>query len=97
MSAGITYKRDIGRRLRALRHDADRSIRTVANFLSIPESNLGAYERGESAIPLRESALLARFYNVTIDHLAFGTPLDRELKTKSDNLIGKSYRVKPRR
>lgn len=97
MRAGITYRKEIGKRLRALRHDSDKSIRMVATFLSIPPSNLSSYERGESALPIREAALLARFYDVTIDHLAFGDPLNRELKTKSDNLRGKSYRVRPRK
>lgn len=86
---GVIYRRDVGKRLRALRHDTGMSIEHVSRFLHIPRSTLGKMERGETFPNLRNAALLANFYDVPVDYLAFGKGMTRELKTPLARLRAK--------
>lgn len=61
-------QRIIGVLLRQARTEAGHSQEDLANFLSVPESQIAAYELGETEIPLSALESLAGYLEVSIDY-----------------------------
>ncbi len=60
-------QRIIGIRLRQARLESGRSLEDLAALLEQPVETLGAYERGETSIPLAELELAARALGLSLD------------------------------
>lgn len=65
---------DFQKRLRALRESKTpgRSIVVTSQLIGLSPSALGKYERGESEPGLSALALIADYYEVTVDYLVTG-------------------------
>ena len=57
-------------RLRDLREDADKTQQEIADYLGTSAQHYGKYESGKAEIPLERAALLAKYYNVSLDYIA---------------------------
>lgn len=69
--------RTVGRILRTCRNNTGKTLEEVARELNIGTSLLGMYERGERMPPPDKLALLADYYEVTVDFLLGRTPDQR--------------------
>lgn len=78
---------ELGRRLQRLRTDRGLVRREVADACTIGQSSLGAYERGERAIPATALAVLCALYGVPVaEVLGAGAGADAEAPVNSDRL-----------
>ena len=59
----------LGKRLRELRQERDKTIYNVADDLYLSASVIGCYERGTNDPPLERVAALAIYYGVSTDYL----------------------------
>ena len=71
IEADISYGKQVGTRLRAIRRQKRMSLQDVEaeSNQEFKASVLGAYERGERAISVPRLQRLARFYNVPVGQL----------------------------
>ena len=69
--------RTVGRILRTCRTNIGKTLEKVARELNIGTSVLGMYERGERLPPPDKLAMLADYYEVTVDFLLGRTPDQR--------------------
>lgn len=60
---------EFARRLRKLRRRKNVSLQVVADFCGVSKITVVRYERGERMPSLETAALLADFFDVTIDSL----------------------------
>ncbi|MGH9087592.1 MAG: helix-turn-helix domain-containing protein [Acidimicrobiales bacterium] len=70
---------ELGRRLRRLRTERGRSTAEVVDACTLPLSALGAYERGQQAVPATRLARLCTFYGVTVDDVLGAAPARRSV------------------
>ena len=56
-------------RLKEIRQDRDLHQKDVAKILKISQVQYSRYERGIRTIPIDKLAILAKYYNVSIDYL----------------------------
>ena len=69
------YKRECGRRLRAVRSALGYdTIRAFADLTGVEEDTLGTWESGRSAVPYYYVAKLKRRFGVTFDWIFDGDP-----------------------
>ena len=61
---------NINKRLRDLREDADKSQEDIAKILGTSQSYYAQYENGKRSMPLERAAILAKYYNVSLDYIA---------------------------
>ena len=59
----------LGKRLRELRQERDKTIYNVADDLYLSTSVIGCYERGTNEPPLERVAAFAIYYGVSTDYL----------------------------
>ena len=59
----------LGKRLRELRQERDKTIYNVADDLYLSASVIGCYERGTNDPPLERVAAFAIYYGVSTDYL----------------------------
>lgn len=57
-------------RLRDLREDHDKKQEDIALLLGITRQQYQLYESGKREMPMHLFAVLARYYNVSLDYLA---------------------------
>lgn len=67
-------------RLRDLREDAGKSQEEIAKIIGTSQSYYAQYENGKRAIPFERVALLAAYYNVSLDYIAGFIDIPRKLK-----------------
>lgn len=67
-------------RLRDLREDADKSQEEIAKIIGTSQSYYAQYENGKRAIPFERAAILAEYYNVSLDYIAGLIDTPRKLK-----------------
>ena len=56
-------------RLKEIREDKDLLQKDVAKILNIPQQNYSRYELGIVAMPIEKYAILADFYETSVDYL----------------------------
>ena len=56
-------------RLKEIREDRDLLQKDLAKVLNIPQQNYSRYELGIVSMPIEKYAILAKFYNTSIDYL----------------------------
>ncbi len=56
-------------RLKEIREDKDLYQKDIAKVLNIPQQNYSRYELGIVSMPIEKYALLAEFYDTSIDYL----------------------------
>ena len=56
-------------RLKEIREDKDLLQKDIAKILRIPQQNYSRYELGIVAMPIEKYALLAKYYDTSIDYL----------------------------
>ena len=66
-------------RLRDLREDHDKKQEDIASVLEITRQQYQLYESGKREMPMHLFAVLARYYNVSLDYLAGLTDTPRRL------------------
>ena len=66
-------------RLKDLREDHDQKQETIAKALNITRQQYQLYESGKREMPMHLFAVLARYYNVSLDYLAGLTDTPRRL------------------
>ena len=71
-------------RLKAIREDKDFLQKDIAKILNIPQQNYSRYELGIVAMPIEKYAILANFYNTSIDYLV-GLTNERKPYPKNKN------------
>jgi transcriptional regulator with XRE-family HTH domain len=64
----------IGKRLRAFREKYRLGQRDIAERTGIARESITRYEHGTLAPSMRNVIILARFMDITVDELLFGTP-----------------------
>lgn len=57
-------------RLKDLREDADKKQEDIACVLNISRQQYQLYESGKREMPMHHFAILAKYYNVSLDYLA---------------------------
>ena len=67
-------------RLKDLREDSGKSQEDIARVIGTSRSYYAQYENGKRAIPFERVALLAEYYNVSLDYIAGFTDTPRRLK-----------------
>lgn len=67
---------DFGKRLRALREDADMTQAQVAKVLGTTQQYYGKYESGERPLPVDRLRILCDLYQVSADYI-LGLPEGR--------------------
>lgn len=58
------------RRIRDLREDKDMNQKTIAEILGITSQQYSLYARGGRKIPLHHAITQAKFYYVSLNHIA---------------------------
>jgi len=66
-------------RLRDLREDHDKKQEDIASVLEITRQQYQLYESGKREMPMHLFAVLAKYYNVSLDYLAGLTDTPRRL------------------
>ncbi len=56
-------------RLKEIREDKDLYQKDIAKILNIPQQNYSRYELGIVSMPIEKYAILAKYYNTSIDYL----------------------------
>lgn len=72
-------------RLKEIREDKDLYQKDVAKVLNIPQQNYSRYELGIVAMPIEKYAILANYYNTSIDYLV-GLTNERKPYPKTSNI-----------
>ena len=67
-------------RLRDVREDADKSQEEIAKIIGTSQSYYAQYENGKRAIPFERMAVLAKYYNVSLDYFAGFIDTPKKLK-----------------
>jgi len=71
---------NVYQRLKDLREDADKSQEEIAKIIGTSQSYYAQYENGKRAIPFERVAILAKYYNVSLDYIAGFTDTPKKLK-----------------
>ena len=66
-------------RLKDLREDHDQKQEDIASVLGITRQQYQLYESGKREMPMHLFAVLAKYYNVSLDYLAGLTDTPRRL------------------
>ena len=66
-------------RLKDMREDSDKKQEDIASILNITRQQYQLYESGKREMPMHHFAVLARYYNVSLDYLAGLTDTPRKL------------------
>ena len=61
---------NIYQRLKDVREDADKSQKEIAEVLGTSQSYYAQYENGKRSIPFERVAILAKYYNISLDYFA---------------------------
>ena len=69
-------------RLRDLREDKDEKQESIARVLKITRQQYQLYESGKRELPMHHFVTLAKYYNVSLDHLAGLTDTPKKLFDK---------------
>lgn len=72
----------IGRRLKYLREQANKTLTDVADDTGIPPTTLSAYERGKMSMTVERLEALARYYGVSCSWLVTGKDPYVDLSSK---------------
>ena len=67
-------------RLKDLREDCEKKQEEIARVLHITRQQYQLYESGRREMPMHHFALLAQYYNVSLDYLAGLIDIPRKLK-----------------
>ncbi len=67
-------------RLRDMREDVDKKQEDIASVLNISRQQYQLYESGKREMPMHHFAVLAKYYNVSLDYLAGLIDTPRKLK-----------------
>ena len=70
-------------RLKEIREDKDLYQKDIAKILNIPQQNYSRYELGIVSMPIEKYAILAKYYNTSIDYL-IGLTNERKPYPKSE-------------
>ncbi len=70
----------IYKRLKDLREDANKSQEEIAKIIGTSQSYYAQYENGKRAIPFERMAVLAKYYNVSLDYFAGFIDTPKKLK-----------------
>ena len=73
----------IGKRLVALREDADLQQKELADILNVSQTSISAYERDANEPPDEIKIKIAQYFNVSLDYLIGATELNIPL-TRDD-------------
>ena len=68
------------KRIRDLREDADKSQEEIAKIIGTSQSYYAQYENAKRAIPFERVVDLAKYYNVSLDHIAGFIDTPKKLK-----------------
>ncbi len=71
---------NVYQRLKDLREDADKSQEDISKIIGTSQSYYAQYENGKRDIPFERVAILAKYYNVSLDYIAGFTDVPRKLK-----------------
>lgn len=66
-------------RLKDLREDFEKKQEDIAEVLNITRQQYQLYESGKREMPMHHFAVLARYYNVSLDYLAGLTDVPQKL------------------
>lgn len=69
-------RKTFGKRLKELRKQKGWTQKELANRLDIRYSHLNKYENGMHAPPLEKLIQLAELFDISLDHLVMGLPLE---------------------
>ena len=72
-------------RIKDLREDCDKTQQELADYLGTSSQHYGKYELGNAEIPFERAIMLAKYYNVSLDHIAGLTNNKRGLSQGSLN------------
>jgi transcriptional regulator with XRE-family HTH domain len=86
-----------GERIRALRHDSGHSLRSACQHMGIPETTLGALERGTLLMRIHDLFTISQFYGVSMEWIVQGGSLKRPLKTPLQKFNENMMRASERR
>ena len=70
----------IYQRLKDMREDADKKQEDIASVLNITRQQYQLYESGKREMPMHHFAVLAKYYNVSLDYLSGLIDTPRRLK-----------------
>ncbi|MBQ7377523.1 MAG: helix-turn-helix transcriptional regulator [Clostridia bacterium] len=68
------------RRLKDIREDSDKKQEDIASVLNITRQQYQLYESGKREMPMHQFAILAKYYNVSLDYLSGLIDTPRRLK-----------------
>ncbi len=68
------------RRLKDIREDSDKKQEEIALVLNITRQQYQLYESGKREMPMHQFAILAKYYNVSLDYLSGLIDTPRRLK-----------------
>ncbi len=71
-------------RIREIREDNDKLQKDIAKILNVSQQQYSRYETETSEITMEQAKILAKYYNVSIDYLAY---LTDERKPYSKSII----------
>lgn len=57
-------------RIRALRHEADKSQQDIAEYLGVAQRTYADYESGSTRLPISRLIALARYYDVSMNYIS---------------------------
>lgn len=64
-------------RIKDLREDRDLTQKQIADYLMCDQSLYSKYERGERPLPLEYAAMLADYYQTSVDYLLCRTSIKK--------------------
>ena len=70
-------------RIREIREDHDKLQKDIAKVLNVSQQQYSRYETETSEITMEQAKILAQYYNVSIDYLAYLTD-ERKPYSKSN-------------
>ncbi len=71
-------------RIREIREDNDKLQKDIAKVLNVSQQQYSRYETETSEITMEQAKILAKYYNVSIDYLAY---LTDERKPYSKSIV----------
>ena len=72
-------------RIREIREDNDKLQKDIAKVLNVSQQQYSRYETETSEITMEQAKILAKYYNVSIDYLAYLT--DERTPYKKSSII----------
>ena len=86
----LLNNKEIGRRISTMRKDAEKTQGKMAEELNIGRSTLAKWETGDASIGIQEAAILAEYFNISIDELLTGNKPEHAELTNTLGLSSKS-------